>query len=181
MIDDKQTKQAKAWLLALAEAKCPEPKYHSVNNGNYWAYNEPSYIEHRTKCSGLDPRTEMFRVTCDKPGLHDHPGHGNPLGMACPIPYVCAEHVNCNGTRPLTPAEAESKALKILDTLSEKGWTLGKSSVSGLYICEYVVLEENSHRWVSTVGYETELLAIFAAVASKVGLAMTEPTTTPTP
>ncbi len=168
MTTDEQIKQAtEAWLLALHDAKCPEPKYHAVNMGNYWAYNEPNYIEHRNKCSGLSPRTEMFRVKC---GLQVfHRCKGNLCNNVTHVASACEEHrAECNGTRPLTIAEAEALIGKMLVAFN-------------LGVQPTLAVHERAHPWYAfqDVAYtkeykdgfgDTPLLAILAAVASAVDI-----------
>ncbi len=110
-MNDDQIKQATTMLERLAEVKCShcfgkglEP--YSGNPGDYSP--EPCGI---CETSCIDPRTEMFRVTCEHtltPGMID--------------PETLQKHIaSCTGTRPLTIAEAEAKGLEMLEWLFKEG------------------------------------------------------------
>lgn len=147
MTDD-QAKQTQALLLVLSEAKaCPD----------CLAYVEPEDYADCTTCdgSGLNPRTDLFRVKCDKKCF-----------------YHWFQNRDCTGTRPLTSAEAEAKGLAMLAWLitsvkedARDTWPLrivcGQSG--SIWLQSQVVNAEGA----------TPLLAILAAVASAVGVEVT--------
>lgn len=140
-----QIKQATtAWLKGLAEARdC----LSCDGDGSYFRDRTDELPCRECNGSGLDPRTEMFRVACE-----EYPGCDSPAGT---------------GTRPLTPAEAEARGLEMLDILSRPvsltielkrftndSWAVG---IDGINIYG-----------------DTQLLAILAAVGSVVGVEVTQ-------
>lgn len=143
---NKQISQLEILLKGLAESKC---LHKECDDGKMLGY------EHRScKGSGLDPRTEMFRVKCEEGG---HFTMTRQHGETESRHYHLSEMVypGCNGIRLLTIAEATAKGLDMLEWLSKEG-----------------------HEEIFWDSWDVQdmpiLLAILSAIASSVGLEVTE-------
>ena len=170
-MNDEQTKQVNTLLKTLSETKCCPGDGRGYDVTKCRCLDDEHSGGHHDKCetcngSGLDPRTEMFRVKCT------HHSHNN-IHQTGPM---ISNHLKiCNGyeDRPLTPAEAKALIGKMLTYWLGQGHVFrfgGYSSPSSDGMVTGIGCCMDTDTELYACGEPTVLLAILSAVASAVGV-----------